>query len=67
MHYTPVPLVPTFASQQWGQQWADQGHQGVATTLPVAPPAGGQNLWLCVYLQPGTVITVKNSVPLDEK
>jgi hypothetical protein len=67
MYYTPVPLVPTFASQQWGQQWADQGHQGVATTLPVAPPPGGHNLWTCVYLQPGTVVRVKSSVPWNEK
>jgi hypothetical protein len=63
MYYTPVPLLPTSASQQWGQQWADQGHQGVRTTLPIAPPPGGENLWTCVYLQPGTVVTVRSSVP----
>jgi hypothetical protein len=59
-YYTPVPLVPTTASQQWGQQWADQGKQGVETTLPVAPPPGRQNLWTCVYLQRGTVLTVQS-------
>lgn len=62
-HYTPVPLRPTISSQQWGQQWADQGNQGVETTLPVAPPPGRQNLWTCVYLQRETVLTVQSFMP----
>lgn len=61
LHYAPVPLQPTTASRQWGQQWADQGNQGVQTTLPVAPPPGRQNLWTCVYLQPGTAVIVRGS------
>jgi hypothetical protein len=66
LHYVPVPLQPTTASQQWGQQWADQGKQGVQTTLPVAPPPGRQNLWTCIYLQPGTTVIAQNSGPWTE-
>jgi hypothetical protein len=58
LHYPQVPLRPTTQSQQWGQLWADQGCQGVGTTLPVASPAGTRNLWTCVFLQPQTVVTV---------
>lgn len=63
LHYAPVPLQPTTGSQPWGQRWADQGNQGVGTTLPVAPPPGLRNLWTCVYLQPGTVVVVLSSRP----
>jgi hypothetical protein len=63
LHYVPVPLRPTTISQQWGQQWADGGHQGVGTRLPVAPPPGRKNLWTCVYLRPNTVLAVISSTP----
>lgn len=63
LYYTPVPLQPTKASRQWGQRWADQGNQGVMTTLPVAPPPGRPNLWTCVYLRPGAVVVVQSSRP----
>ena len=64
--YVPVPLVPSNASQQWGQLWAAQGHQGVCTGLPLPPPAGTKNLWTCVFLGLETVLVVTETGPVPK-
>lgn len=64
LDHTPVPLTPSRTSQQWGQFWAANGHQGVCTGLPIAPPLGTRNLWTCVFLHAQAALAVKNVGPV---